>query len=82
MLKDNMTAYQKKLDKEFEEKEINIRKEYESKNKVRIADMDPSKEDQATEMLKSYYQETGFTEDEITDKLAEVKDLDSWEKRS
>ena len=82
MLKDNMTAYQKKLDKEFEEKEINIRKEYESKNKVRIADMDPSKEDQATEMLKSYYQETGFTEDEITDKLAEVKDLDSWEKEA
>src|SRR5690606_22122074 len=32
MLKDNMSAYQKKLAKEFEEKEANIRKEYESKN--------------------------------------------------
>ena len=82
MLKDNMSSYQRKLAKEFEEKEASIRKEYESKNKPRIADMDPSNEGQAQEMLKNYYSETGFTEDEIKDKLAEVKDLDNWEKEA
>ena len=82
MMEDNILAYKDKMEKEFKERETQIRKSYEESNKPKIADMDPSDESQALEMLEKYYQETGFTEDEIKDKIEEVKELENLEKEA
>lgn len=82
MMEDNMLAYKDKLEQDFKSRETEIRKSYEESNKTRISDMDPSDESQAENMLKQYYQETGFTEDEVQDKIDEVKELDNLEKEA
>lgn len=82
MLKDNMEAQKTKLEKEFAEKEAKLREEFENEQTVKFADLDPSDEEHAMVMLTQYYQLTGFTEDEIKDKLSEVKTLDNVEKEA
>ena len=82
MLKDNMEAQKAKLEKEFEEREAKLREELENSQVVKFADLDPSDEEHALAMLEQYYQLTGFTEDEIKDKITEVKTLDNLEKEA
>ena len=82
MLKDNAEALKSKLETEFQEKLDKLKAEYEDNNVVRVADLDPSVEEEAMAMLERYYLETGFTEDEIKEKLEEVKALDSFEKEA
>ena len=82
MLKDNMEAQKAKLEKEFEEREAKLREELEGGQEVKFADLDPSDEEHALAMLEQYYQLTGFTEDEVKDKIIEVKTLDNLEKEA
>ena len=82
MLKDNMEAQRTKLEKEFEEREAKLREELDSDQNVKFADLDPNDEEHAIVMLEQYYQLTGFTEEEVKEKISEVKTLGNVEKEA
>jgi len=82
MMEDNMLAYGEKLKKDFAAQEASIRRSYEEKSAPKIADMDPSDDNDAMDLLHKYYLETGFNEDEVEEKLQEVKNLENLEKEA
>lgn len=82
LVKDNLEALKTKLESEYNDKIKQLKEELESKDVVSVGDLDPSVEEEAVAMLERYYEETGFTEDEIVEKLEEVKNLDTIEKEA
>ncbi|WP_428743144.1 hypothetical protein [Tenacibaculum sp.] len=82
MMRDNMEKYKEKLELDFVKKEDEIRKSYESSGNLKFSNMDPENSDQAEEMLKEYFKQTGFEDDEIEEKLKELKDLDTISKEA
>ena len=82
LVKDNLEALKTKLESEYNDKIKQLKEELESKDVVAVGDLDPSVEEEAIAMLERYYEETGFTEDEIVEKLEEVKNLDTIEKEA
>lgn len=80
MMRDNMEAQKKYLEEQFSKKESEIRASYEKASKPSFSEMDP--EANSEELLTEYYKRTGLEEDEISEKLAELKDLDYLSKEA
>ena len=75
LLKDNFKAMKDKLEAENNEYLAARLAEIEGKGTLKYADMDTADEEHAEHMLTRWYEATGLDEDEIRDKIDELRDL-------
>lgn len=82
MMKDNITAYKTRMEKEFVDREKAIRDEYENAGVESVMDLNPNDDADAEKMLLQYYKEIGLDQDEIKENLRDIKNLDTLAKEA
>jgi hypothetical protein len=77
LIKDNMESYKSRLDREYEQRLADARNNIERGGELKISEMDVNNADHAENMLTQYYTKTGWEQEEIEDKIAALKELDT-----